>query len=216
MSQYPPPADLNYAYGAYRPSPRPTSVSVLSIIAIVLGALGLLCGGLGLLGQIMILMTGGKNPFAPTAPVMTNSALAVYGAVSALVSLILSAALLAGGIGGLKLSPRARRLMILWSIVVIVWATLNLIVQLVWINPATAEITRQTQAKLNPQAAQTMSQFMGPLQIVAAFIGWLLWCILPVLFLTLWRSPKVVQAFEGAPPGQAYPQPGLPPQPPVA
>jgi hypothetical protein len=35
-----------------------------------------------------------------------------------------------------------------------------------------------------------------PLQVVFAFVGWVLNCTLPVCFLLLWRSPKVIAAFE--------------------
>lgn len=45
------------------------------------------------------------------------------------------------------------------------------------------------------------------MQIAGAIIGWLLACVLPVLFLTLWRSQRVVAAFEPniTPPPHPYP-----------
>lgn len=53
MSQYPPPPvqpPIEYAAPAFPPPPRrPTSVTVLSIIGIILGAMGVICTPLGLI-----------------------------------------------------------------------------------------------------------------------------------------------------------------------
>ena len=204
---------MNYSSGP-SPSPRPTSVTVLSIFAIIIGSLFLLCNALAMLGQLMMIGTGGKNPFAPNLPAMNNQAINGYNAVVALVNLILSGVLLAGGIGGLGLRSWARRAMISWSIAVFVWATLTLILQLAWVVPVTAEFNQQVQAQMNPQAAQAMSSFQKPLLMGGAVFGWFIWCILPACFLLTWRSPRVVGAFQAesgdVPPAGPYP-PQYPP-----
>ena len=211
MSNYPQPPDPNYAYPqqGYVPyasaiSSRPGAITVMSILAIIFGSLGLLCGLPGLVSELIMLATGGRNMFAPNVPAMSTGIIA-FGAVRSVIVLALSAALLAGGIGGLKVRPWARRLLINWSIAVIVWATINLIVTLVWVNPATADYVRSAQLRTNAQAAKMMGSFMGPFQTVMAFIGWALELVLPICFLILWRSPKVVAAFE-SPQSQGYPQ----------
>jgi hypothetical protein len=203
MTAYPQPPDPNNPYPppAYVPqyanamSLRPGAVTVMSILAIVFGSLGLLCGLTGVASQFAMLATGGRNPFAPNVPAM-NSGIVVYGAARAVILLALSAVLLAGGIGGLKLRPWARRTLIGWSIALVTWATINLIITLVWVNPATADYMRSVQLRTNPQAAKMMGSMMGPLQTVFAVIGWATELILPVCFLILWRSPRIVAAFE--------------------
>ncbi|HXE51451.1 MAG TPA: hypothetical protein VN541_00460 [Tepidisphaeraceae bacterium] len=195
MSQYPP-AGLSYASGAYQPNPRPASVTVMAILAIIFGALGLICGGVGLAFQVTNLAMGGRNPIIPNAPAMTDHGVLAYTAVSGFVSWLLCVALLFGGIGALSLKPWARRLLIRWSVFVLIWATINLVVQLAWVGPATAEFTRKTQAQFSRPGTPNLSGMVGPMQIAGAIIGWLLACVLPVLFLTLWRSQRVIAAFE--------------------
>ena len=212
MSNYPPPPGSNSAYPppGYVPpyasvvSPRPTSVTVMSILAIIFGSLGLLCGLGGLVFQVFALATGGKNPFAPNAPVMNDTAVVAYGTVMSVIRLGFCGMLLAGGIGGLKLQPWARRTMILWSLALIALATINLLIMLVWVNPVTVAHLKAVQRQTNPQAAQALNSMLGPLQMVWAFIGWALEMILPSCFLLLWRSPRVVAAFEPPPMAQGF------------
>lgn len=180
---------------AARENRQPASIMVMSILAVILGSLGILCSGPGLVGQLMMLATGGRNPFLPQLPANRMS-LTVYGTVASLVALVLSAALLAGGIGGLRLRPWARRAMIVWSVVILVWATLTMVITIVWINPATVDYVRRVQLQTNPRAGAMTGSMLGPFQTAAAVIRWLLACILPICFLTLWRSRKVVEAFE--------------------
>ena len=217
MSQYQPPFQPDYAsYGMVPPNPRPTSVTALSITAIIVGSLGLLCGAFGALAQVMTLAMGGKNPMAPNLPAATSQGVNAYGAFASVVLLGLAGALLAGGIGGLKLRPWARRLMIQLAVVTLVWATFQLIMQVAWVIPETASRVAQIQAQMDPQSAKLISGMMGPFQYGVAFISWIIWCILPTFFLTLWRSPTVIQAFDSGsvsaggmppliPPGQQYP-----------
>jgi hypothetical protein len=213
MTQFQPPYDMNYSSGPL-PSPRPSSVTVLSIFAIIIGSLLLLCNGLAMLSELMMIGSGGKNPFAPNMPAMNNQAINTFNAVDAFVKLILAGFLLAGGIGGLGLRPWARRAMVTWSIAVLVWATLALILQLAWVAPAMAEFNQRVQTQFNPQMAQTMSSMQKPVQLAFAVFAWVVWCILPVCFLLTWRSPRVVGAFQAQsgdmPPGGPYP-PQYPP-----
>jgi len=203
VTAYPQPPDPNnpYLQPSYVPqyaspsSARPGAVTVMSILAIIFGSLGVLCGLTALASQLAMLAMGGRNPFTPNMPVMNNTGVVAYGAVAGVVRLLFSAVLLAGGIGALKLRPWARRALIWWSFALIVWATINLAIVLAWVNPITADFVRKTQLQTNPQAAKMMGSMMGPLQVVTAFIGWGLELILPVCFLILWRSPRVVAAF---------------------
>ena len=214
MTQYQPPFQPDYRSYVPAPSLRPGSVTALSIISIVLGSIGLLCGGIGLVGQIMVIATGGKNPFMPNAPVMTDQSIAIYSAIASFVALVFSALLLVGGIGGLKLMPFARRLMVWMSFAMIGWATFQLVLQIAWVIPQTSSRVVQMQAQMDPQAAKIMHSMLGPMQIVFAIVAWIFWLILPTCFLILWRSPRVVAAFEnpGILPGSPLPPPFPGPQ----
>jgi len=218
MTQYQPPFQPDYRAYVPAPSLRPASVTALSIISIVLGSLGLFCGTSGLVMQILMLASGGKNPFTPNAPAMTNQAIVVYGAIDSVLTLVLSGMLLGGGIGGLKLKAVARRMMIGLSVAMIVWATLQLVLKIAWVIPATADSLKRMQVQMDPNSAKVVGSMMGTMQVVAACIAWIFWLILPTCFLILWRSPRVVSAFEsgGVVPGPTLPPPFPgPPQPPT-
>lgn len=202
MSQNPPP---QYPpglppYAAVAPGARPGSVTALSILAIVFGSIGLLCCGTNLLFQVATIASGGKNPFAPNAPVLEAPGINTFNAIGSFISLAIAGFMLAGGMGGLKLRPSARRLMIRLSVVIIAWASVLLVVQIVWTIPASAEAIRRMQAQIDPQTAGMMSSMMGPVQYVTAIVSWVLWCVLPVCFLVLWRTPAVIAAFESTAP----------------
>jgi hypothetical protein len=217
MSQYPGNVGeggypLNYNTGAYTPGAKPASVTVICIFAIILGSLGLLCGGFGLVTQLLMLASGGRNPFMPSLPMMTDSAVIVYGVITGIVNILIAAALLAAGIGGLKLMPLARRAMVKLSIFILVWATAMTIVQITWIGPRTIALSQRMQARMGaPANPALVGNFQTVAQAIGALIGWVLWCALPVCVLIFWRSPRVVAAFEGPagqpPSGQMWPPP---------
>ena len=196
MTSMPPPYDPQLSYAT--PIPRPPGViMVLAIIGIIEGSLGVLCGAVGLASQALLLTTGGRNPFAPSVPIAHNPAVSAYAIARSIVDLAICIALLVLSIAAVKLLPWARRNMIRWAIVAIPVATIELVIQLAWIGPATAVMMRQTQSRINPAAGQAMGSMIGVAQAVTAVVMWLIVCALPVLVLLLWRSPEVVGAFEG-------------------
>lgn len=221
MSYYPPPGQpgpegyptLGYNAGAFVPNPRPTSVTLISIFAIVLGSLGLLCGGIGLVFQAVMLASGGRNPFMPTLPPMNDPALQIYNIATSVVSLLIAAVLLGTGIGGLKLRPRARRTMLGLSVFILLWATAITVVQVVWAGPKTMEYSHQYQSQMRAPAPAVSAGFELGMQIGGAVAGWVAWCALPVCALIFWRSARVVTAFEQPQPPMAttvdpnWPQP---------
>lgn len=212
MSAYPPPDDagnfpvVGYHRGFDQPNPRPTSVTVISIFAIILGSLGLLCNAIGLVTQALMIASGGRNPFMPNLPAMSDTAVSAYGAATSVVNLIISAILLAAGIGGMKLRPLARRAMVALSVFVLGWATVITVVQIVWVRPRTIEYSHQMQARMGtPNAAAVPKGVESGIQIGGAIIGWILWCALPVCVLAFWRSARVIAAFEQPQPPMATP-----------
>jgi len=200
MSQIPPPSPFqppsNFPYpdANYLP-PRPGVVSGLAITGIILGSLGVLCNGIGLVSLAMMAM--GKNPFMPNAPVMHDPMVNGFGVVNGGVALLLSGSLLAFSIGALSLKPWAHGGAMRWSVLTLIWQTLAFIVQVVWILPITSDFVLKNQPQNVPPG---MASSLHAIQAFELSFVWLLWCTLPVLFLILWRRPRVLAAFGKAPP----------------
>ncbi|HEY2584192.1 MAG TPA: hypothetical protein VGI81_00345 [Tepidisphaeraceae bacterium] len=209
MSEYPPPVGpgdyptIGYNAGGFVANPRPTSVTMISIFAIVLGSLWLFCGAIGLVMQALIATSGGRNPLMPNLPAMTDLALQVYNVATGVVTLIIAAVLLGAGIGGLKLRPLARRTMLGLSVVILAWATAITVVQIVWVGPKTIEYSHRSQAQMGSPAPALSAGVESGMQIGGAVLGWVIWCTLPVCTLIFWRSARVAAAFEQPPPPMA-------------
>lgn len=223
MSYYPPPGPpgdyptIGYSAGAFVPNPRPASVTVISIFAIVLGSLWLLCGAFGLVVQSMMMASGGRNPFMPSMPVMDDKGLLVYQFINGVVDFAVAAVLVAAGIGGLKLRPLARSAMLSLSVFILGWATLNAVVKIVWVAPKTIEYSHRIQGQMGTGSPAAMpAGFETGMQVGAVVVGWVVWCVLPICALIFWRSSRVVAAFEQPPPPFAtrddpnWPQPPNP------
>jgi hypothetical protein len=208
MSELPPisppyPPTHNYYYPPPPPQPLPGSIKSLSIVAIVLGSLFLLCDCMGLANAVFMLAMQGKNPFLPNAPVINQPAVQAFLAADSLIKLALAGLLLAGGIGGLRVARWARSTLIWWSIAALIWSSISVVVQVAWTVPVTIEHTSRVQSQMNPQISQqNLHAVMLASGIATAVIGWAFWCALPVCFLLLWRSPSVRAAFEQTQPQQ--------------
>ena len=208
MSQYPDPSaypggypqgydpNLQYASPGMRPpSPRPTSVTVIGIIAIILGGLGVLCGVFGLATNLFMAANGGRNPFAPgggpaAAAPAGDSRVAVYNVVSAAVNLVLSIVLLSGGIGALKLARWAHKTLMAYAVITIVVTLVNTVLAIAWVGPAQMAAVKQS------QPANPMLSMSGPILIGAAVVGLVFGCALPVCILIFWSRANVKAAFE--------------------
>jgi hypothetical protein len=207
MSQLPPPSPFQPPYGlpySGYATQRPGVITGLAVTGIVLGSVGILCNGIGLLAQLFLIVVG-KNPVTANAPVMKDPLINGVGVASAVISLVLSIMLLVDCIGALRLKPGAHSGLIRWSWMTLVWATVSFVMQAVWILPATADfvLAQQTRTGSLPPPGMAAGFRFG--QVIGAGIVWIIWCILPVLFLTLWRSPQVLAAFGKAPDGPAQP-----------
>src|SRR5262245_10688660 len=107
-------------------SERPTSLTVIAIIGIALGALGILCGTPSKFYMLFV----GFGPPNPTIEfIKDNPALLVWTVASTLLSFLLAVACLAGGIGALKLRPWSRWALYAYAIGEIVLATIGVILQ---------------------------------------------------------------------------------------
>ena len=196
-SPFPPPGDLPYAYGDFQPA-RPGSINGLAITGIILGSLGILCNGVGLLAQAVVMSTG-KNPMMPNAPVISDPVVTGSGAVTSFVSLAISIWLLASSIGALYLKPAARRSLIKWSVVTLIWAVVLFVVQVTLVIPATADLILKQPTVNGSTPPPGMAAGIKVFQFLGAGVVSVIWCVLPVLILLMWRSPRVIAAFEKPP-----------------
>jgi hypothetical protein len=230
MSQYPGP---NYApqVPGYqtpytpRPSPRPTSVTVLAIIGIVFGGLFVLCKPFGLLPLVMPNM-GPPNPALDV--LRTDGMLRALTIGGVLVGLPVSILLLASSIACLSLKSWARKGMLSYAVIAIVLSALTFVAQVIWVIPKMKAIQQQQMANI-PNAAFLAEMTGVPITAVEFLIR----LIFPACILFYFTRPHVKAAFEnlqlpggagygggapyGAPP-YGVPQPGgyyaQPPAPP--
>jgi len=214
MSQYPPyPQDPNnpapYGTPGYGPGPaKPGSITFLAVVAIVFGGLGSLCTGFGTVVGLMQL-AGVSLISGPAGQMRFSPGVQAFGVFDSVLELALYVTLLFIGISALSLKPWARRAATTWwSVVMIIWALVRLVAQIIWVGPASLQAAQQMQQPspgLNPAQMHTM---MNGILIGGAIVTLLIQLLPAVLFLLLWRSPAVVGAFEGTvPPGTGTPNP---------
>lgn len=101
---------------------RPSSVTVIAVVAIVFGALGVLCTPLALLPYLGV---GGPNPVLDL--VRTRPLLHAWMLGSTLLNLLLSLLLIASGIGALSLKAWARLALMAYAVMTIVLSLLGLL-----------------------------------------------------------------------------------------
>lgn len=189
----PPPFDPLLQYSEPPARDRPTSVTVLAVIGIILAALSVFCVGFALVSSLLNL-SAGKNVFStPAAPQPYSPALATWGAISSGIGMVMTVVLLVGCIGALYLRAWAWRAVMIWSILSIVIALIQSTVQLVWANPLTLQLMKEQQPN-NPALARGAA-FMEGFMIGGTAFGLVLACALPICFLIFWRRDIVRDAF---------------------
>jgi len=162
-------------------------VTTLAIIGIVEGILWLLCGGFGLLSNAASLAAG-HSVFGPAAN--EPRAMMIVGAAESLVWVILSVALLWASSAALSLKPWARRVLMPWSVIAILYFIIQFSVQAVWIGP------HSMQAMKDAHGGQPPAAMARPFLLCAGVAMLIALCALPICFLKLWRSEVVIAAFE--------------------
>lgn len=126
---------------------RPTSVSVLAILGIVFSLISILNQGTGL----VLLLAG-------PARLQGVPELRAWNVANAVVSLALALVLLYSSIGCWKLRPWARRWIVSYAWVYLVWLVIAAVVSLIWVLPATMAgmpATASPQARLARSVAYT-------------------------------------------------------------
>lgn len=197
MSQYPyqdpagggPGVPLGYAQPSYGPpvNPRPTSITVLAIIGIILGGLGTLCTPVSL-----IQMFGGLN-FGQPNPVLDamrqNTALFAASVGQTVLSWAVAIMFLSASIGSLSLKTWARGLMNATMIIYLAMLLVNTVLQVLWTMP----MVQQALAS-QPKSVRDMVQMW---MTIGVFGGLLFWGVVCALYLIFYNRPRAVAAFRG-------------------
>src|SRR5579864_5157442 len=207
MSQIPPPSGpLSYESAPLvPPKPRPTSVTVLAILAIIFGSLGVL-GTLCNIPQYLG-MSFGPNPVIDE--IRSDKLLMSYMIGSLVLAMILSIALLWAGIGSLSLKRSARTTMIGYAIAYLIVGVIGLIMNLAVINPRTSQATQRAMAG-NPQLNTPQMKALMQYSMYGGVCFGVVLMIWPVIILYYMTRPHVKAAFERGMGGYGLPPPGGP------
>lgn len=186
-----PPYPYEPQYFPPQPNPRPTSVTVLSVIGIIIAALSLLCMGCSL--PFIFIKMPFPNPAADA--LRTDPALMAWTVVGMLWTLGLAAMLLVCSIASLTLKPWARRGMVTFAILALVWIVLSLVVGLAWGNARMEAALAAVPPPPNmPQGQQIQMFKMDP--ALSTALNLLLSLPYPICVWYFFTRPRVVQAFD--------------------
>jgi hypothetical protein len=168
---------------------RPTSVTLFGVLNIVFAALGVF----GLMVSIALFFApvGSNNPVIKI--MHENPAYAAWLKIGALLGILSCAALLAAGIGLLRLKSWARTLSLAYAIYSIAFGILGMVVNFIFLVRPMLDQARQEQGT---QAAGAIGGAIG------ASIGGCFGLIYPVLLLIFMLLPKVAAAFLPSAPSQ--------------
>jgi hypothetical protein len=191
MSQYPPPPvqpPVEYAAPQIPiPPSRPTSVTVLAIIGIVFGALGVLCTPFGLLPYFVDF--GQPNPVVDG--IKANKLAFFWTMGSSILGILLAVILLAGSIGSLKLAAWARSVMLAYGAMAIVLTLAGAVINFTTIMPIMNESFKDMPGG---------GGFAAMGGMIGAVVGTLLFLIYPICVLIFFNSERVKHAFANPPP----------------
>jgi hypothetical protein len=168
---------------------RPTSVTVFGILNIVFAVFGVL----GLIASIALffLPADSNNPVIKL--IHENPAYAAWLKISIPLGLLSCSALLAAGIGLLRLKSWARVLSMAYAIYAIGFGILGMVINFIFLVQPMLEQARQQQG---PEAAGAFGGAIGG--SIGGFFG----LIYPVLLLIFMLRPTVVAAFRSIAPPQ--------------
>lgn len=173
---------------------RPTSVTVFGILNICWGSISLLSFGLSL----VVLAFFQHAASVPTTELLNqNEVYRLWRNIGTVLGIIGSCALLAGGIGLLKLKPWGRGLSIGYAIYAIIFALVSLVVNVTIVFPTLTKFAQSTGDK-------TLA-FASNVGAYSALIGVGVGVIYPGLLLFFMFRRNVVQAFRLAPQPPALP-----------
>jgi hypothetical protein len=183
---YNPAVPLPYAQSYAPPKLRPTSVTVMAILGIILAAitlLGSLCNTLQLSGMSM----GPDASFIKG--IQDDHVLFAWSIVGTVVNLAVGGLLLAGSIGALSLKRLARLWLIAYS-----WADIGFTLLATGIGVAV--VMPRTQRIVQNAGLNTTIQSTVEITMWAQFLLSLLLLVFPALMLYFMSRPHVKEAFQ--------------------
>jgi hypothetical protein len=196
---------------------RPTAVTVLGIMNIVLGSLLLLCYLCGAASNLMQAASA-NNPRlggADDPGVIIEREIAAevpayraYQVGNAVLGLILSTLLLVSGIGLLNMQGWARIGSIIYAVVTIPESIGSVVFQLLVLSPAMSRAFEKV--PMGPAGGPGVSVLMTVVNVVTIIVGMLLIVYALILLITMLRAP-VREAFTGRPATDAYEPRPMPP-----
>jgi hypothetical protein len=183
----------------------PTSVTVLAILHLVGGGLGLvlgICGGVfllaggakgGLFGQAQA-QQGGPAVIAEATENIPGQRAVTVGQFA--VDLTLNIMLITAGIGLLRMQPWARSLSLVYAVLSILFHICTAVWAAVYVLPVVQDAIAAEAAR-NPKMAPALDVARA-VMIPSLFIGHI-WIIYPVVVLCILLSRSVTAAFRGEP-----------------
>ena len=187
-----------YASPAVAPSGRPTSITALAGVGIVLGSVMVLCKPAGLFIQLLMPMpadpqTGAPNPVIEL--IRNDPAIRFFMIASTITGTLLSLLLLMSSLGSLALKRWARAGMLCYAALALVMMTVTLTVNGLFVGPEVERAVRQSGVKQPPGMA-FMEGWVG----VVIMLVLNLWY--PVLIIFYFTRPSARRAFEEGLPGR--------------
>jgi hypothetical protein len=181
-----------YAAPAVQASGRPTSITALAGIGIVLGSLTVLCKPAGLFIQLLMPMpadpaTGAPNPVIEL--IRSDPAIRLFMIGSTITGTLLSLLLLMSSLGSLALKRWARAGMLCYAALAVVMMTVTLLVNTLFVGPEMERAIRQSGIKQPPGMA-LMDGWVG----IVIMLVLNLWY--PVLIFAYFTRPRAKLAFE--------------------
>jgi hypothetical protein len=164
---------------------RPTVITVLGILNIVFAVFGLL----GMIATIALLSAGANSNNPVVNMMRENAAFATWMKISVPLGLLNCVALLAAGIGLLRMKEWARKLSIAYAIYAMVTGLAGTVATFFWVTRPMLERASQAQG---PEAAGAIGGAVGGL------VGGCLGLIYPILLLIFMLRPKIAAAFRPA------------------
>ena len=170
------------------PPVRPTSVTVISVLGIIFGAVGCLCVVIGFGWQAASGQQQGGS-----------EAMRTFGIVSGMAGLVLSIVLLIGSIGALSLRPWARATLLAFAVVDLMYDVGKLVIALVWVFPQMDSLIRNSpQVHANPNTNIEQAVKIGKAVGIGSTIATAAVTIaFALVVLIVMSRPKVKAAFEG-------------------
>ena len=202
--ELPPPQQPGIGYySANLPPPRrsqPASIAAIATTAIVLGALGTLCGVINVISASVLLFFSSVAVAMSSSLQYQSTGLRVFALIQSVLITLMYGVLLIGGIGGVQARSWARVMLIRWAVLMLFWIPISTVAQAVLIALVPDQQINQQLTQPGMRGMPFNATTLKAMQIVGIVFGGAAQCILPPFILVFWRRPYVIAAFEAPKP----------------